>query len=231
MRVVAVVPAYNEGRRILPVLDTLAAAPSVDGILAVDDGSRDDTFAVASQHPAVATGKLRVVRQEPNQGKGAAMQRGADEAEDADILLFLDADLIGLTVAHVESLLAPVKSGEKVMALGVFRGGNFWTTLAQILAPNISGQRAIRRDVFLNVPCLADARYGVELAITISVMGEGLPMTNVVLNDVSHPTKERKLGLLRGVQARVQMYQQMMPFLLQMPFLRRRYQPKPKRKP
>ena len=108
------VPAYNEGRRIVPVLDTLAAAPSVDAIVAVDDGSRDDTFAVASQHPAVATGKLRVVQQNPNQGKGAAMQRGADEAEGADILLFLDADLTGLTVEHVERLLAPVRSGEKV---------------------------------------------------------------------------------------------------------------------
>ncbi|MCX6368753.1 MAG: glycosyltransferase family 2 protein [Armatimonadetes bacterium] len=225
MRVIAVVPAYNEGRRIVPVLDTLAAAPSVDAIVAVDDGSRDDTFAVASQHPAVATGKLRVVQQNPNQGKGAAMQRGADEAEGADILLFLDADLTGLTVEHVERLLAPVRSGEKVMALGVFRGGNFWTTLAQILAPNISGQRAIRRDVFLNVPCLADARYGVELAITSFVMGEGLPMTDVVLKDVSHPTKERKLGLLPGVVARCRMYQQMMPFLL------RRYNPKRKRKP
>jgi glycosyltransferase involved in cell wall biosynthesis len=209
-----VVPAYNEGRRIVPVLDTLAAAPSVDAIVAVDDGSRDDTFAVASQHPAVATGKLRVVQQNPNQGKGAAMQRGADEAEGAEILLFLDADLTGLTVEHVERLLAPVRSGEKVMALGVFRGGNFWTTLAQILAPNISGQRAIRRD----------ARYGVELAITSFVMGEGLPMTDVVLKDVSHPTKERKLGLLPGVVARCRMYQQMMPFLL------RRYNPKRKRK-
>jgi polyisoprenyl-phosphate glycosyltransferase len=225
VRVVAIVPAYNEGRRVLPVLDVLAAAPSVDGIIMVDDGSVDDTFAVASQHPAVAQGKLRVVKQEPNQGKGAAMQRGADEAEDADVLLFLDADLIGLSVAHVESLLAPVKSGEKVMVLGVFRGGNFWTTLAQILAPNISGQRAIRRDVFLQVPCLVEARYGVELAITSFVMGEGLPMTDVVLKDVSHPTKERKLGLWRGAQARVRMYQQMMPFLL------RRYKPKPKRKP
>ncbi|MBB6052049.1 glycosyltransferase [Armatimonas rosea] len=218
MRVVAIVPAYNEGRRIVPVLDVLAAAPSVDGIIAVDDGSIDDTFQVASQH-AAAQGKLRVVQQAKNQGKGAAMQRGADEAEDADILLFLDADLIGLTVAHVESLLAPVKSGEKVMALGVFRGGNFWTTLAQILAPNISGQRAIRREVFLSVPCLADARYGVELAITSFVMGEGLPMTDVVLKDVSHPTKERKLGLWRGAVARGRMYQQMLPFLL------RRYHP------
>lgn len=219
MRVVAIVPAYNEGRRIVPVLDVLAAAPSVDGIIAVDDGSIDDTFQVARQHAAVAQGKLRVVQQPKNQGKGAAMQRGADEAEDADILLFLDADLIGLTVTHVESLLAPVKSGEKVMALGVFRGGNFWTTLAQILAPNISGQRAIRREVFLSVPCLADARYGVELAITSFVMGEGLPMTDVVLKDVSHPTKERKLGLWRGAVARGRMYQQMLPFLL------RRYHP------
>ena len=219
MRVVAIVPAYNEGRRIVPVLDVLAAAPSVDGIIAVDDGSIDDTFQIASQHAAVAQKKLRVVQQPKNQGKGAAMQRGADEAEDADILLFLDADLIGLTVTHVESLLAPVKSGEKVMALGVFRGGNFWTTLAQILAPNISGQRAIRREVFLSVPCLADARYGVELAITSFVMGEGLPMTDVVLKDVSHPTKERKLGLWRGAVARGRMYQQMLPFLL------RRYHP------
>ena len=153
------------------------------------------------------------------------MQRGADEAVDADILVFLDADLIGLTVEHVEALLTPVLHDGKVMALGVFRGGNFWTTLAQILAPNISGQRAIRREVFLSVPCLADARYGVELAITSHVLGEGLPMTDVVLNDVSHPTKERKLGLWRGALARLRMYEQMMPYLL------RRYGSKRKRKP
>lgn len=225
MRVIAIVPAYNEGSRILPVLDVLTTAPSVATVIAVDDGSQDDTFRVASTHPACASGKLRVVRQEQNQGKGAAMQRGADEAVDADVLLFLDADLIGLTVAHVEKLLAPVCSGEKVMALGVFRGGNFWTTLAQILAPNISGQRAIRREVFLSVPCLADARYGVELAITSHVLGEGLPMTDVTLKDVSHPTKERKLGLWRGVLARLRMYEQMMPYLV------RRYGPKRKRKP
>lgn len=225
MRVIAIVPAYNEGNRLRPVLDVLTAAPSVDAVVAVDDGSTDTTFTVASTHPACAAGKLRVVRQEHNQGKGAAMQRGAEEAEDADILLFLDADLIGLTVDHVEALIAPVKSGTKVMALGVFRGGNFWTTLAQILAPNISGQRAIRRDVFLSVPCIASARYGVELAITSHVLGEGLPMTDVVFKDVSHPTKERKLGLWRGVAARVRMYQQMAPYLL------RRYGPKRKRKP
>ena len=212
MRVCAVVPAYNEARRITPVLDALTSSPSVERVVVVDDGSTDDTAAVARAHPAAAAGKLSVLSQ-PNGGKGAAMRRGGEEAADADVLLFLDADLIGLTVAHVESLLAPVLSGEAPMALGVFRGGNFWTTLAQILAPNISGQRAIRRELFLSIPNLAEAQYGVELAITGFVLDQGLPFAQVILKDVSHPPKERKLGIYRGALSRARMYRQMFPFL------------------
>jgi polyisoprenyl-phosphate glycosyltransferase len=110
------------------------------------------------------------------------------------------------------------------MALGVCRGGNLWTTLAQKLAPNISGQRAIQRELFLCIPNLAEARYGVELAITGFVMDRGLPVARVVLQDVSHPPKEKKLGLLRGVASRARMYNQMLPFLV------RRYMPRRKKR-
>ena len=213
MSVCAVIPAYNEAGRIRRVLDVLAAAPSVCEIIVVDDGSADDTFAVALAHPAAASGKLCVLRHSPNRGKGAAMVTGA-EATDERVLLFLDADLVGLTVAQAESLVAPVVSGKYAMALGVFRGGRGATTLAQILAPNISGQRAIRRDVFLSIPCVSRSGYGVELAITGFVIGEGLPMTRVVLNDVTHPMKEEKLGWIRGVGSRLRMYGQMLPYLL-----------------
>jgi glycosyltransferase involved in cell wall biosynthesis len=221
--VTAVVPAYNEARRIGTVLTALTSAPSVNAILVVDDGSTDDTAAVVEAHPACGTGRLTVLRQRPNGGKGAAMRAGADAAEGTDILLFLDADLVGLTVEQIESLIAPVKAGTVQMALGVFRGGRGATTLAQKLAPNISGQRAIRRDVFLAVPCVASTGYGVELAITSFVMGEGLPMTYVVLKDVTHPMKEEKLGLLRGFASRLTMYRQMLPYLI------RRYRPKGRR--
>jgi hypothetical protein len=54
----------------------------------------------------------------------------------------------------------------------------------------------------------------VELAITNHVVGEGRPMTQVILNDVSHPPKERKLGLWRGVASRARMYQQMLPYMI-----------------
>jgi glycosyltransferase involved in cell wall biosynthesis len=213
VKVCAVVPAYNEGKRILPVLDTLAASVCVNEIIVVDDGSLDDTHAVIQGHPACKTGRVCVLQHNPNRGKGAAMRTGA-EATDADVLVFFDADLIGLTPAQVESVVRPVTSGKAVMSLGVFRGGRGWTTLAQILVPNISGQRAIRRDVFQAIPCLTKAGYGVELAITNYVLGEGLPMARVVLQDVTHPMKEEKLGFLRGARARFRMYWQMLPYMI-----------------
>lgn len=211
--VCAVVPAYNEASRIGAVLDTLHASPFVGEIVVVDDGSDDGTEGAAQKHAACASGKLRVLRHDPNRGKGAAMQTGA-EATCADVLIFFDADLIGLTPTHVENLLQPVTSGQADMALGVFRGGRGATTLAQILVPNISGQRAIRRDVFLSIPHLTEAGYGVELAITNFVLGENLPMRRVVLGDVTHPMKEEKLGMVRGVLSRLRMYKQMLPYMV-----------------
>lgn len=212
-RVCAVVPAYNEADRIVRVLDVLLACDGVHEVVIVDDGSLDGTFTVAQNHALCTGGKGRVLQHNPNRGKGAAMRTGA-EATTAPTLVFLDADLMGLTSAHVADLIAPVAEGRAAMALGVFRGGRGATTLAQILAPNISGQRAIRRDVFLAIPCLSESGYGVELAITGFVLGEGLPIRRVVLTDVTHPMKEEKLGFWRGARSRLRMYWQMLPYLL-----------------
>ena len=90
-----VVPAYNEGEglrafhaRLAAVFDTLDLQPSV---LYVDDGSRDDTWAVieslAAADPRVAS--LRLSR---NFGKELALTAGLDRA-DADAVIVIDADL------------------------------------------------------------------------------------------------------------------------------------------
>lgn len=207
------VPAHNEAGRVGKVLSALEQAGRVSEIVVVDDGSADNTQAVVLAHSAARSGKLRALRLPQNRGKGAAMRAGA-EATQADVLIFFDADLIGLTPAHVDSLVAPVAEGRVVMALGVFRRGRGATDLAQILVPNISGQRAIRRDVFLSIPCLTRSGFGVELAITHHIQSEGLPMTRVVLAGVTHPMKEEKLGFVRGARARLRMYRQMLPYMI-----------------
>ncbi|MEO5966600.1 MAG: glycosyltransferase family 2 protein [Candidatus Limnocylindrales bacterium] len=84
-RVLAVVPGYEEGPRIGAVVSATRAHLAV---LVVDDGSTDDTAANAEAAGA------EVLRQVPNQGKGAALRAGFRRAlEDGyDAVLALDAD-------------------------------------------------------------------------------------------------------------------------------------------
>ena len=139
------------------------------------------------------------------------MREGATRT-DADVLLFFDADLVGLTTDHVRDLLAPVCAGETTMAMGIFKGGRLWTDMAQFFAPAITGQRAIRREIFLDIPDLESVGYGIELAINDYVHGLGLERKDVTLRGVTHPMKEEKLGWARGAASRLRMYSQMLRF-------------------
>ena len=84
-RVLALVPAHNEATRIVPVIQ--GASRHVP-VLVVDDGSSDDTAALAEGAGA------RVIRQSPNQGKGAALRAGfaAALADDVEAVITLDGD-------------------------------------------------------------------------------------------------------------------------------------------
>lgn len=84
-RILALVPAYNEGDRVARVV---ASARTRLPVLVVDDGSRDATGNFAREAGA------EVLRQEPNQGKGAALRTGfrAALARGYDAVLTLDAD-------------------------------------------------------------------------------------------------------------------------------------------
>ncbi|MBF0369282.1 MAG: glycosyltransferase family 2 protein [Magnetococcales bacterium] len=86
-----IVPAYNEAAFIVPLLEKIQGIPTEKlgyekEIIVVDDGSQDDTADLARGFDGV-----RVIQQ-PNQGKGRAVQRGGREST-GEWLLVQDADL------------------------------------------------------------------------------------------------------------------------------------------
>lgn len=198
-RVAAIIPAYNEEANIASVLQVLRQVPEVGQIIVVNDGSWDDTACVARSLNAT------VIDLAENHGKGAAMKAGAEHA-DADVVLFLDADLIGLTVEHVQQLLRPVLANETDATVGIFDGGRTSTDWAQALTPFLSGQRAMRRALLTEVENFDEAGYGVELLIHRQLKRMGKAPREVILKDVSQVMKEEKLGLVKGLAARMRMY-------------------------
>jgi len=199
MKVAVIVPAYNEEENIGRVLPVVLAAPGIDEVIVVSDGSRDRTAAIARSMGC------RVVELACNLGKGGAMMAGA-RATEAEVLLFLDADLIGLQVSHVRALLEPVVSGQADMTVGVFTDGRLATDLAQKLAPFLSGQRALRRKLLEDIPDLDRTGFGVEVAISRYAERARLRVVKVPLDGVAQRIKEEKAGLWRGFRARMRMY-------------------------
>jgi glycosyltransferase involved in cell wall biosynthesis len=198
-RVAAIIPAYNEESNIGAVLRVLKQVPEVNEVIVVNDGSTDRTGEVARSFG------VRVVDLPVNQGKGAALKAGAAITR-AEVLLFLDADLIGLRPRHVRALVAPILSGETDATVGIFDGGRPTTDWAQALAPFLSGQRALRRELIAGADSLDDAGFGVELQIHRLLKRLGKAPKEVILDDVSQVMKEEKLGLVKGLYARMRMY-------------------------
>lgn len=116
-----VVPAYNEGARIGKTLGTILeylneTTPSSE-VIVVDDGSSDDTSAVAEKAMASPGAVVtRVIRYEPNRGKGFAVRTGL-LAADADVALFSDADL-STPITETPKLVEPIRSGRADLTFG-----------------------------------------------------------------------------------------------------------------
>lgn len=114
-----VIPAYNEEHRIPPTLERLHAflqrQPLRYEIVVVDDGSRDNTTGVVSLAMATIP-NLRLVRQTPNRGKGAAVRRGMLEAR-GQIRVMCDADG-SMPPEELPKLLAPIVSCQAEISIG-----------------------------------------------------------------------------------------------------------------
>lgn len=114
-----VIPAYNEALRIGGTLEKVRQYLETRGyaceLIVVDDGSRDDLPDILADycdhHP-----ETRVLRNEPNRGKGYSVRRGVLEAR-GEFVLFTDADL-SAPIEETNKLLAAIVREQADAAVG-----------------------------------------------------------------------------------------------------------------
>ncbi|MGI6142228.1 MAG: glycosyltransferase family 2 protein [Caldicoprobacterales bacterium] len=200
MKVSIIIPAFNEEKNIPQVMDSVCTLRDNYEILVVNDGSQDKTSDIVRSY------NIPVLDMPENRGKSFAMWTGLQHTS-GQAILFLDADLIGLKSVHVHKMINPIINDIADMTVGVFNSGRGITDLAQKLTPFLSGQRGIRREV---LDKLDDnewlSGYGIEIALTRYARERHLRILEIPLDNVSQIIKEEKLGLARGMKARLKMY-------------------------
>jgi glycosyltransferase involved in cell wall biosynthesis len=199
--VAVIIAARNEADRIAATVAAAAGLAGVGLVVVVDDGSQDATAVVAQRAGAA------VMRHPANRGKGAAMETGAEAVRLVDQrehrerprhLLFLDADLAD-TAGQAGPLMDPVTAGTADMTIAVFAatvklgghglvvglsGAGIRRATGWQPRQPLNGQRCLTRAAFEAARPLAHG-WGVETALTIDLLRQGLRITEVEV-DLAH---------------------------------------------
>jgi glycosyltransferase involved in cell wall biosynthesis len=205
--VAVIIPTFNEAESIGPVVAELPRE-LVDRIIVVDGGSRDATPDVARRAGAEV---ITVGR-----GYGLACRRGAEAADGADILIFMDGDGAD-DPSSIGAMIAPIRSGafDFVIASRA-RGAREPGSMAshQLLAGLVAGRltevlygvrytdmcafRAIRRDTLLALG-MQEMTYGWNLEMQLRAARSGLRVLELPVPYRRRLGGESKVaGSLRG---------------------------------
>ncbi len=205
-KIMALIPAYKEAGRVGAVVRaTLPHLP----VLVVDDGSPDNTSEAARAAGAV------VIRQEPNQGKGAALLNGFKHclAQGVDAVVTLDADgqhdpaEIPLFIAEFERQHADLIIGRRDFSKMPFprnitnRIGtwSFSRAMKQFIPDNQSGYRLHSRRLI--EAALESREHGFEFEVEIIVrcVLEGFKIAWVPIKTIYNQQQNSKITPLRHV--------------------------------
>ena len=203
----AVIPAHNEEKTIGGVINALKEA-GIGEIIVVDDGSSDTTAQIAEGLQA------KVIKQKKRSGKGAAIKKGIKSAS-GEVIVFVDADLIGLDHKKIVKLITPVAKGKAdfVKGYGYFNVNKALekdniNITKEVVEPlfkayfpelniidTLSGQWCAKKDFLLKAEMPDD--YGVDVSVLLDAYNSNLKIAQENLGYMEHnsskdPAKENE---------------------------------------
>ena len=175
-----VMPVYNEESTIITIVENVLARPEVGELIIVNDASKDNSW--EKLQTFAGNPKVRLLNQEVNRGKGAALIRGFAEAT-MPFVMVQDADF-EYTPDDYPIVLGPLVSGKADVVYGSrFMGtpgqvrffrhemGNkfltFWSNFFSDihLSDMETCYKAFKKEVIQNL-VLTSERFGIEVEMT-----------------------------------------------------------------
>ncbi len=216
------IPVYNERAVVERSLSMVLVAPLPENmereLIVVDDCSTDGTYAIL-QRMAAADPRIRLIRHEVNQGKGAAVRTAIQHAT-GDFSIVQDADL-EYDPNEYPVLLKPLLDGRADAVFGSrYMAGvqtrvlpfyhsmiNKVLTLLSNLFSNIkltdmeTCYKVFRTDLLKSIPIRSN-RFGFEPEITMKCAKRKLRIYEVPISYHGRTYEEgKKIGLKDGIQA------------------------------
>ncbi|MBR2289254.1 MAG: glycosyltransferase [Clostridia bacterium] len=194
--VTVIVPARNEEKTIVKVVDLIKLNKNVNQIIVVDNNSTDNTSKLAKDAGAEVVFCA-------NQGKGYAMEKGMQYVKN-DIVVFLDADIADYSRDVIDILIKPVLKDEFDFVKSMFErtGGRVTELVAkpllEITYPEIykfsqplSGMIAGKTEFFKKIEFEKD--YGVDIGILLDMLELNARITEVGIGRIENASQDWKL--------------------------------------
>jgi glycosyltransferase involved in cell wall biosynthesis len=215
-----VMPVYNEAATVAEVIRVVLAQRPVQQLVIVDDCSTDGTWNQL-QPLAQTEPRIKLVRHEVNQGKGAALRTGISFAT-APVVVIQDADL-EYDPAEYHRLLAPILAGKADVVFGSrFLGGSagahrvlyYWHSVGNNLLTTFSNMatdlnltdmetcyKTFRREIIQQIK-IEENRFGFEPEITAKVAKLKVRIYEVSISYYGRTYAEgKKIGWRDGFRA------------------------------